>query len=106
MSCEAIREEARAGVQDGKRRAHDSWAIVAIERCGALATGFPGGISDYDVVTPFPRPFADIASVRGRRKDGGGQSADMQRTVTQHDDLTIRDLYRSSYFQEGADPPL
>jgi hypothetical protein len=46
------------------KRTDCSWAIVAIERCGALATGFPGGISDNDVVTPFPRPFADIASVR------------------------------------------
>jgi hypothetical protein len=25
--------------------------------------------------------------------------------VTQHDDLTIRDLYRNAYFQQEADPP-
>lgn len=91
--------------------ADGSWAIVAIERCGALATGFPGGISDNDVVTPFPRPFADIASVRGLlmhslRRKVCGWDADLQRTVTQHDDLTIRDLYRSSYFPEGTDPAL
>ncbi|WWD21638.1 hypothetical protein CI109_106124 [Kwoniella shandongensis] len=59
-------------------RVHAFWCVYAIERCGALATGFPSAIRDEDITTPFGRPFDDIAS----------------QSVTQHDDITIRDLYR------------
>ena len=41
----------------------DSWGILATERGGALATGFPCGIADADITTPFPRAFGDVASV-------------------------------------------
>ncbi|KAK1921689.1 hypothetical protein DB88DRAFT_443137, partial [Papiliotrema laurentii] len=67
-----------------------SWSILAVERTGALATGFPCGIADADIITPFPRAFGDIAS----------------RSVTQHDDLTIRDLYRHTYFEQDDEHPL
>lgn len=40
-----------------------SWCIYSVDRCGALATGFPSSISDDDILTPFGRPLDDISSV-------------------------------------------
>ncbi|KAK8847547.1 hypothetical protein IAR55_005405 [Kwoniella newhampshirensis] len=61
-------------------RVHAFWCVFAIERCGALATGFPSAIKDEDIATPFGRPLDDIAS----------------QNVSQQDDVTIRDLYRGT----------
>lgn len=58
-------------------RIHAFWSVFAIDRCGALATGYPSGISDEDITTPFGRPLADIASG----------------SVSERDDVTVRDLY-------------
>lgn len=40
-----------------------SWCVYSVERCGALATGFPSSISDDDILTPFGLPLDDISSV-------------------------------------------
>ena len=40
-----------------------SWAVYLLDRCGAASTGFSAGLLDDDIITPFPRPLADIASV-------------------------------------------
>ncbi|ODO08602.1 hypothetical protein L198_00333 [Cryptococcus wingfieldii CBS 7118] len=55
-----------------------SWCVYSIERCGALATGFPSSLNDGDIITPFGRPIDEIAS----------------QTVTSADDTSVRDLYR------------
>lgn len=57
-----------------------SWAVFAIDRCGALATGYSAGIRDEDITTPFGRHLADIASGM----------------VTERDDVTVRDLYKGT----------
>ncbi|WVR04759.1 hypothetical protein IAU60_001771 [Kwoniella sp. DSM 27419] len=59
-------------------RVHAFWCVYAVERCGALATGFPSVISDADISTPFGLPLDLIAS----------------QVVTAQDDVTILDLYR------------
>ncbi|WVQ98216.1 hypothetical protein IAU59_005338 [Kwoniella sp. CBS 9459] len=59
-------------------RVHAFWCVYAIERCGALATGFPSSLGDTDISTPFGRPLDEIAS----------------QSVTIQDDVTIRDLYK------------
>ncbi|TYJ56048.1 hypothetical protein B9479_003291 [Cryptococcus floricola] len=59
-------------------RVHAFWCVYSIERCGALATGFPSSLNDGDIITPFGRPIDEIAS----------------QTVTSADDASIRNLYR------------
>ncbi|WRT64635.1 uncharacterized protein IL334_001569 [Kwoniella shivajii] len=61
-------------------RVHAFWCVYAIEKCGALATGFPSSLRDEEISTPFGRPLDEIAS----------------QAVTSQDDLTIRDLYRGN----------
>lgn len=58
-------------------RIHAFWAAFSIDRCGALATGYPSGMHDEDIKTPFHRPLADI-------------SAGM---VSEVDDITVKDLF-------------
>ncbi|OXC70566.1 hypothetical protein AYX13_01043 [Cryptococcus neoformans] len=60
-------------------RVHAFWCIYSVDRCGALATGFPSSISDDDILTPFGRPLDDISS----------------QNVTSGDDITVRDLFRN-----------
>ena len=43
-----------------------SWAVYVVDRCGASATGFPAGLRDEDITTPFPRPMPDIVSVSAK----------------------------------------
>ncbi|KIR41067.1 hypothetical protein I307_03231 [Cryptococcus deuterogattii 99/473] len=62
-------------------RVHAFWCVYSVERCGALATGFPSSISDDDILTPFGLPLDDISS----------------QNVTSADDITIRDLYRNGH---------
>ncbi|ODO07861.1 hypothetical protein I350_03441 [Cryptococcus amylolentus CBS 6273] len=59
-------------------RVHAFWCVYSIERCGALATGFPSSLNDGDIITPFGRPIDEIAS----------------QTVTSADDTSVRNLYR------------
>ncbi|KAL1407328.1 hypothetical protein Q8F55_006750 [Vanrija albida] len=61
-------------------RIHAFWAVFAIDRCGALATGYSAGIRDEDITTPFGRHLVDIASGN----------------VTERDDVTVRDLYKGT----------
>ena len=68
-------------------RIHAFWAVFAIDRCGSLATGYPAGIRDEDITTPFGRHLADIASG----------------AVSERDDVTVRDLYRG--LSTENDPP-
>lgn len=56
-----------------------SWAIFALDRCGALCTGYPASLRDEDITTPFPLGYADIVSGN----------------VSERDDRTVRDLYHS-----------
>lgn len=58
-------------------RIHAFWAAFSIDRAGALATGYPSGMHDEDIKTPFHRPLADI-------------SAGM---VSEIDDITVKDLF-------------
>ncbi|WVQ75879.1 hypothetical protein IAR50_005513 [Cryptococcus sp. DSM 104548] len=58
-------------------RVHAFWCVYSIERCGALATGFPSSLNDGDIITPFARPIDEIASV-----------------ITSADDSSVRNLYR------------
>lgn len=58
-------------------RIHAFWAAFSIDRAGALATGYPSGMRDEDIKTPFHRPLADI-------------SAGM---VSEADDITVKDLF-------------
>lgn len=62
-------------------RVHTFWCIYAVDRSGAVATGFASGFKDDDITTPFPLPLADICAGN----------------VTAQDDGTLRDLYRPSY---------
>ncbi|WVF69634.1 hypothetical protein IAT40_004413 [Kwoniella sp. CBS 6097] len=71
-------------------RVHAFWCVYAIERCGALATGFPSSLGDTDISTPFGRPLDEIAS----------------QSVTIQDDVTIRDLYKGqAYAHPEGDSP-
>ncbi|EIW71126.1 hypothetical protein TREMEDRAFT_27564, partial [Tremella mesenterica DSM 1558] len=58
-----------------------SWSVFTIDRCGALATGFPSALKDEDITTPLCRPLEDIESG----------------AVSHNDDYTVRDLYRVTY---------
>ncbi|KAL7419330.1 hypothetical protein Q5752_006168 [Cryptotrichosporon argae] len=59
-------------------RIHAFWAVFAIDRCGALATGYPSGFTDADITTPFPKDVTDIAS----------------NNVTHQDDFTVSHMFR------------
>jgi hypothetical protein len=61
-------------------RIHAFWAVFAIDRCGSLATGYPAGLRDEDITTPFGRHLSDIASG----------------AVSERDDISVRDLYRGA----------
>ncbi|RXK40913.1 hypothetical protein M231_01761 [Tremella mesenterica] len=62
-------------------RIHVFWSVFTIDRCGALATGFPSALKDEDITTPLCRPLEDIESG----------------AVSHNDDYTVRDLYRVTY---------
>lgn len=64
-----------------------SWCAYAIDRAGSLATGFPVGIADADIVTPFPRPLEEYELG----------------LVTQEDNLTLSSLYEERIL--GPRPP-
>lgn len=61
-------------------RIHAFWAAFSIDRCGALATGYPSGIRDEDIKTPFNRALSDISAG----------------LVSEADDVTVLDLYRGN----------
>ncbi|KAK4684738.1 hypothetical protein P7C73_g5431, partial [Tremellales sp. Uapishka_1] len=71
-------------------RIHTFWCTFAIDRCGAVGTGFPSGMKDEDIKTPFARPLVEIAS----------------RSVSERDDYTVKDLYKTSFqiHPEGDSP--
>ncbi|BEI88355.1 uncharacterized protein CcaverHIS019_0110730 [Cutaneotrichosporon cavernicola] len=68
-------------------RLHLFWAVLAIDRCSSLATGYSSGLKDEDISTPFARHLTDVASGN----------------VSERDDYTIRDLYRGRSIDFSSD---
>lgn len=63
--------------------------MFATDRCGSLATGYPSGLRDEDITTPFARHLTDI---------GAG-------SVSERDDYTVKDLYLGRSVDFSNDTP-
>jgi hypothetical protein len=76
-----------------------SWSMFCLSRCSSAATGFPVTLRDEDITTPFPRDLADIASVSARPYNPytANDIDGLKGSVTTHDDVTVRDLYRRTF---------